>query len=62
MVYRIYTDATWTSREPGIEGERTHGEMVAFYDEHVDKRIYPEFAGWLWDMERSATFFRHVRR
>ncbi|MBQ9000472.1 MAG: hypothetical protein IJ087_01310 [Eggerthellaceae bacterium] len=62
MIFRIYTDATWVSHEPGLEGERTYSQMKELYRSTVDKEAYPTFEGWLWDMERSATFFRHVRR
>ena len=62
MIFRIYTDATWESYEPGIEGEYTHGQMKELYERTVDKAEYPCFEAWLWDMERSATFYRHVRR
>ena len=62
MIYRIYTDATWTSDEPGLEGARSYEGMRALYLETVDKETYPSFEGWLWDMERSATFYRHVTR
>ena len=62
MIYRIYTDATWTSDEPGLEGAYSYEGMRALYRKSADKETYPCFEGWLWDMERSATFHRHVMR
>ena len=43
----------------GELGEFTLGELLEFYGKSVDKGEYPEFAGWVWDMERSALLFRH---
>lgn len=60
MIFRICTDATWTSQEPGLEGERSYEEMRSLYRDTVDKVAYPCFEGWLWDMERSATFYRRI--
>lgn len=53
-----YVGATWTSNEPGIEGEHSYDEMRALYSSTIDKTEYPDFEGWLWDMERTAVFFR----
>jgi len=61
MVFTIHTDAVWVTYEPGIEGEYLLGGMLRLYDSTVDKGIYPSFDCWLWDMERSGTFYRHAR-
>ena len=62
MIYRIYTDDTWVSYEQAIAGEYTYEQMRELYEDTVDKDVYQCFAAWLWDMERSATFYRHGRR
>lgn len=49
----------WTSDEPSLNGEWSLREMWRLYARTVDKDEYPEFAGWIWDMERSAVFHRH---
>ena len=33
--------------------------LKGLYEATVDKEEYPEFEGWLWDMERSAVLYRH---
>ena len=40
-------------------GEFTFEELLDFYEDEVDGDEYPEFLGWVWDMERSALLFRH---
>lgn len=50
----------WTSCEPGLEGAYDLRGMRALYYVAVNKALYPTFADWLWDMERSATFSRRV--
>lgn len=52
------SDDVWASHEPGIEGAYSYDGMRALFDSEVDKNEYPDFIGWLWDMERSATFHR----
>ena len=49
----------WATYEHGIEERYTTYEMRLLYELTVDKSEYPDFDGWLWDMERSATFYRH---
>ena len=49
----------WRSYESGLEGVYTLESIRALYEETVDKSEYPVFEGWLWDMERSATFHVH---
>ena len=49
----------WTSYESGMSGCYTLDELGRLYERTVDKDEYPDFSGWLWDMERSATLFRH---
>ena len=34
-------------------------ELAEFYEDSVDHDEYPDFSGWLWDMERSAVLYRH---
>lgn len=60
VMEQIDANTTWASHESGIEGVYSHDGMRALYRDTVDKEIYPCFEGWLWDMERSATF--HQRR
>ena len=52
----------YTSYELGEEyGERvefTLDELAALWEFTVDKSKYPDFGGWLWDMERSAMLYR----
>lgn len=62
MIFRIYTDATWVSHEPGMEGAYSYEGMRALYREGVNKEVYPCFEAWLWDMERRSMFRRHVMR
>ena len=50
---------TWTCYENGIEGVYDLMRMLWMYMFTVDKDEYPDFGCWLWDMERSATFYRH---
>ena len=57
-----FTGATWVSHEPSIVGSYDCKAMKALYDSEVDKVEYPEFVGWLWDMERSCTFYRHASK
>ena len=52
----------WTSHENGIPPFMDEELAREFYELAVDKSEYPEFAGWLWDMERSAVLFRHGQR
>ena len=48
----------WTSNE--LERSRySSEELRGLYQATVDKTEYPDFDGWLWDMERSAVLFRH---
>ena len=39
----------------------SEGDVRCIYALTVDKAEYPEFEGWLWDMERSAVLYRHER-
>lgn len=48
----------WTSGDLEC-GRYSFDELVELYGVTVDKREYPDFFGWLWDMERSAVVFRH---
>ena len=48
----------WTSHDLSV-GRYHFDELVELYEVTVDKHEYPEFFGWLWDMERSATIYRH---
>lgn len=50
---------TWTCYETGIPPVMDERTARAFYAVAVDHAEYPEFEGWLWDMERSGTLFRH---
>ena len=53
--------AQWVSFDISTEGRRTvHDErgVRRIYELTVNKREYPDFEGWLWDMERSAMFYR----
>ena len=55
----------WTSdhelfAEYGIhDTEYSRGDVFVVYRLTVDKDEYPTIAGWVWDMERSGTLFRH---
>ena len=48
----------WTSTDLEC-GKYNIEELYELYEVTVDKSEYPDFIGWLWDMERSATLFRH---
>lgn len=50
---------TYTSHDIEGFGEKTIAEVAEYYGEHVDHAEYPDFIGWLWDMERSAVLYRH---
>ena len=50
----------WTSSERGIPPRMDERRAREFYRSSVDRREYPEFDDWIWDMERSAVLFRHV--
>lgn len=53
----------WHGNDEGILGWRDVDEMEDLYEDTVDKDEYPSFEDWLWDMERSGTFYRyHVER
>lgn len=58
--YELKNLTVWRSHESGLEGERGYVEMKELYERTVDHAEYPDFEGWLWDMERSATFCREV--
>lgn len=45
----------WCSYDiSGCYAEYTLDDLASLYEFTVDKTEYPDFAGWLWDMERSA--------
>lgn len=48
----------WTSTDLEC-GRYNIEELHELYEVTVDKDEYPEFSGWLWDMERSAVLYRH---
>ena len=48
----------WTSHDLSV-GRYNLAELEELYEVTVDKDEYPEFTGWLWDMERSAVLYRH---
>lgn len=51
----------WTSYDISTEGRRTvHDErgVRRIYELTVSKSEYPDFEGWLWDMERSGVLNR----
>lgn len=48
----------WTSTDLEC-GFWTLSELQRLYESEVDHGEYPEFSGWLWDMERSAVLYRH---
>lgn len=50
---------TWTSHDIDCITEMGLRELQEFYEWKVDHDEYPEFSGWLWDMERSAVLYRH---
>lgn len=53
----------WHGNDEGIEGWYDVDEMEDLYEDTVDKDEYPSFDDWLWDMERSGTFYHyHVER
>lgn len=54
-------DAVWTCKEPNIEGAYNIWSMQELYNDTVDKDEYPDFVGWVWDMERSGTFCKCMR-
>lgn len=49
----------WISYEENLRGVYCFGQMCELYIDTVDKSEYPEFAGWLRDMERCGVFIRH---
>lgn len=51
-------DMYWTSADLEC-GRYNIDELHELYEVTVDKHEYPDFIGWLWDMERSAVLFRH---
>lgn len=51
-------DAGYSCYEPEISGRYTEKEMEKIYADAVDKREYPDYAGWKWDMLRSGIFMR----
>ena len=48
----------WTSYDLQ-EREYTLDDLAELYEFTVDHDEYPDFGGWLWDMERSAVLYRH---
>jgi len=48
----------WTSTDLEC-GKYSIDDLAELYEFTVDKSEYPEFSGWLWDMERSAVLYRH---
>lgn len=51
----------WSSYDISSEGRRTvHDERSVhrIYELTVSKTEYPDFEGWLWDMERSGVLNR----
>lgn len=52
-------NAVWTSHDLDGIADMTLREVYEFYESEVDHAEYPSFAGWLWDMERSAVLYRH---
>lgn len=44
----------WCSHDIGGYAEYTIDDLAEVYGFTVDKSEYPDFAGWLWDMERSG--------
>ena len=50
----------WTSHDLEC-GRYSIDELYELYELTVDKDEYPDFIGWLWDMERSAVLYRHER-
>lgn len=51
----------YTTYEDSITGEYTEKEMKNLYEKEVDKKEYPTFEGWVWDMLRSGVFDKKVR-
>ena len=50
----------WTSDDIAQERRRySERDVRRMYEHSVNKLEYPEFEGWLWDMERSAVLCRH---
>lgn len=50
----------WISYEENLRGVYCFGQMCELYVDTVDKSEYPEFAGWLRDMERCGVFYPHT--
>lgn len=42
--------------EQGITGIYTGEELEHIYEERVDKKEYPDYEGWMWDMIRTGVF------
>ena len=59
MIFRIYTDAIWVDANGG---EHTFGNMQVLYGTAPDRESYECFAHWLYAMEASGKFERHLRR
>ena len=51
----------YSTYEDSITGKYTEKEMKNLYEKEVDKKEYPTFEGWVWDMLRSGVFDKKER-